>query len=144
MSEQRSPKEMVNILMRNDAFSKWLGIYDIEVATGWTKFKYKITPEMMNGLGTVHGGILFSAADSALAFASNGHDNLSVALEVSISYTKAAFLDDILTVEATEVYSGRKTGVYDIRTTNESGDLVCLFKGTIYKTGKRINLSEEL
>ncbi|MBX9449992.1 MAG: PaaI family thioesterase [Taibaiella sp.] len=140
MSRQRTPQEMLELLMQKDVFSRWMGLQHIEVDKGYTRFTYTIIPEMMNGLGTVHGGVLFSAADSALAFASNSHDDLSVALEVSISYTRAARLGDVLTVEAKEIYSGRRTGVYDIRTYNQDNELVCAFKGTVYKTGKRINL----
>lgn len=140
MTEKRTAEEMLDLLVKNDAFSSWMGLKNIEIKLGYTKFEYTIVPEMINGLGTVHGGILFAAADSALAFAANSHDVLSVALEVAISFTKAARLNDVLTVEAVEVYSGRKTGVYDIRTFNQDGDLVCLFKGTVYKTDKRVGM----
>lgn len=140
MNKQRTPQEMLDILIQNDAFSKWMGLRNIAIEAGYTKFEYTIVPEMINGLGTVHGGVLFAAADSALAFAANSHDVLSVALEVSISFTKAARLHDVLTVEAKEIYSGRKTGVYDIRTHNQKGELVCWFKGTVYKTDKRVGL----
>lgn len=137
-TNQRTPQEILELLLEKDAFSKWLGISDIEVGLGHCSFYYTIKEEMMNGLGTVHGGVLFSAADSALAFASNSVDNLSVALEVSISFTTAVRLNEKLKVTAEQIYSGRKTAVYDIKTWNEKNELVCFFKGTVYKTGKRI------
>lgn len=135
-SSRRTPEEILNRLLEKDAFSEWLGIDDIEVGEGSCKFYYTIKKEMMNGLGTVHGGVLFSAADSALAFAANSYDNLSVALEVSISFTKAVRLGERLKVIAEEVYSGKKTAVYDIRTFNEKEELVCFFKGTVFRTDK--------
>lgn len=138
MTENRTPEQMLDVLLQQDAFSRWLGLTNIQVGLGHCSFEYTITADMLNGLGTVHGGVLFSAADSALAFASNSHDNLSVALEVSISFTQAARLGDVLRVEATETYAGRKTAVYDIKTYNQSGVLICLFKGTVYKTGKKV------
>lgn len=137
-SSRRTPEEILNRLLEKDAFSEWLGIDDIEVGEGSCKFYYTIKKEMMNGLGTVHGGVLFSAADSALAFAANSYDNLSVALEVSISFTKAVRLGERLKVIAEEVYSGKKTAVYDIRTFNEKEELVCFFKGTVFRTDKRL------
>lgn len=137
--EKRTPEQMLDLLMKKDAFSQWLGLENIKVGLGYASFEYRINELMLNGLGTVHGGILFSAADSALAFASNSHDILSVALEVSISFTKAARLGDVLTVEAQEVYSGRKTAVYDIKTFNQEKELICLFKGTVYRTDKKIS-----
>jgi len=135
----RTPKELIEILLEKDAFSKWLGLENIDVSLGHCSFNYTIKPDMMNGLGTVHGGVLFSAADSALAFASNSTDNLSVALEVSISFTKAVRLGEKLRVVADEIYSGKKTAVYDIKTFNESDELICFFKGTVFRTGKRIS-----
>lgn len=135
----RTPKELIEILLEKDAFSKWLGLENIDVSLGHCSFNYTIKPDMMNGLGTVHGGVLFSAADSALAFASNSTDNLSVALEVSISFTKAVRLGEKLRVVADEIYSGKKTAVYDIKTFNENDELICFFKGTVFRTGKRIS-----
>lgn len=139
-NQHRSPEEMLAILMENDAFSKWLGLEDIQVELGRCSFFYTIKEEMINGLGTVHGGVLFSAADSALAFASNSIDNLSVALEVSISFTKAVRINERLKVTAEQIYSGKKTAVFDIKTWNANEELVCFFKGTVYKTGKRIGV----
>lgn len=137
-SNNRTPQEILELMWENDKFSQWLGLENIEVAAGFCKFQYTITAVMMNGFGTVHGGVLFAAADSALAFASNSHDNLSVALEVSISYTKAAKIDDRLTVIAKEIYQGNRTAVYDIKTYNQHGELLCVFKGTVYRTKKQL------
>jgi acyl-CoA thioesterase len=95
---------------------------------------------MLNGFGMVHGGILFSASDSAFAFACNSHGRISVALDVSISFTKSALLDDQLFVEAIELHLGKKTAVYDIRTTNHKGELIALFKGTCYRTSKELDI----
>ena len=86
----------------------------------------------------MHGGVMFSASDSALAFACNSHGRFTVALEVSISFTKPGKLGEVLTVEAKEVHLSNKIGVYDIRTTNERGELICLFKGTAYRTSTEV------
>ena len=77
--------------------------------------------------------------DSAFAYACNSHGRITVALDVSINFTRPAGIGDLLTVEATEVYLGNKTGVYDIRTTNEKGELVALFKGTAYRTSRVVS-----
>jgi acyl-CoA thioesterase len=134
----RSTQDILTLMLERDEFSRWLGLEIDEYRTGYCRLHYRITEVMINGLQTVHGGILFSAADSALAFACNSHGILSVALEVSISFTRAARLGDLLTVEAKEVHLGNKIGVYDIRTTNEQGELVALFKGTAYRTSKML------
>ena len=93
---------------------------------------------MLNGFGTIHGGALFAAADSAFAFACNSHGRLAVALDVSITFTRSAAVGEILSVEAKEVHLGNKTSVYEVKTTNEKGDLIALFKGTAYRTSKEI------
>ena len=93
---------------------------------------------MLNGFEKIHGGVLFSAADSAFAFACNSHGIITVALDVSITYTRPCVEGDVLVVEAKEIHLGNKTGLYDIRTTNAKGELVCMFKGTAYRTGKKV------
>ncbi len=133
-----TPEQAKDALMKNDSFSKWLDINIEKVDAGYSKLTYTIRPEMLNGFGSVHGGILFAASDSALGFACNSHGILSVALEVSISYTRPAFEGQVLTVEAQEINLGKTTGLYDIKTYNADGKLVCVFKGTVYRTGKPI------
>jgi acyl-CoA thioesterase len=131
-------------MMKNDRFSRWLGLEVDECATGYCKLHYRITEDMINGFHTVHGGILFSAADSAFAFACNSHGILAVALDVSISFTRPARAGDLLTVEARELYVGNKTGLYEVRTTNAEGELIALFKGTSYRTSKAWGVSDGL
>ena len=97
-----------------------------------------IRKEMVNGFGIVHGGIPFSLADSAFAFACNNRNNLSVALDVTITFTKAVNVGDILTAEAEEIHNGRSTGVYLIHVINQKNEQVALFKGTCFRTGKNL------
>jgi acyl-CoA thioesterase len=125
-------------MMAKDAFSAWMGLKIDAVGKGYCRLHYEITPEMLNGFDIVHGGIIFSAADSAFAFACNSHGRLSVALDVTISFTKSAKVGDKLFVEAKEMYLGHKTSIYDVKTTNEQGELVAFFKGTAYRTSKDI------
>jgi acyl-CoA thioesterase len=132
------PHEILALMLQRDRFSQWLGLEIDEYSTGYCRLRYRITDSMLNGFHTVHGGILFSAADSALAFACNSHGVVTVALDANISFTRPARSGDLLTVEAREVHLGNKIGVYDIRTTNEQGELVALFKGTAYRTSKKI------
>ena len=94
---------------------------------------------MLNGFENIHGGILFSASDSALAFACNSYGIITVALDATISFTRPAKVGDLLTVEAIEVFVGNKISIYDIRTTNEAGELVALFKGTAYRTSTDVS-----
>ena len=129
-------KQVVDHMMDHDAFSQWMGIEVIDVKEGYSKIQMIIRKEMANGFGIVHGGIPFSLADSAFAFACNNRNNLSVALDVTITFTKAVNIGDVLIAEAKEVHNGRSTGVYLITVTNQNNEQVALFKGTCFRTGK--------
>lgn len=121
-----------------DEFSRWLGLEIDVIEKGYCKLHYTVKREMLNGFGNIHGGILFSASDSAFAFAGNSHGIITVALDVSITFTQPAKEGEVLQVEAKELHLGNKTGLYDIRTTNAEGKLVAIFKGTAYRTGKAV------
>lgn len=134
-----TPKEIIDIMTARDEFSRWLGLEIDLIDTGYCKLHYTVKREMLNGFGHVHGGILFSASDSAFAFAGNSHGIVSVALDVSITFTHPANEGDVLTVEAKELHLGHKTGLYQIHTTNSEGKLIAAFKGTAYRTKKAVS-----
>ena len=131
-------ESVVSHMMQNDYFSQWMGVEVLEVREGYSRIKMTIRKEMVNGFGIVHGGLPFSLADSAFAFACNNRNNLSVALDVTITFTKAVNVGDELTAEAKEVHNGRSTGVYLITVTNQKNEHVALFKGTCFRTGKTL------
>ena len=123
-------------MLAQDAFSQWLGIELLEIREGYSRIQMTVRKEMVNGFGIAHGGIAFSLADSAFAFACNNRNNLSVALDTNISFTRAVQIGDILTAEAIEIHNGRSTGVYSISLFNQQNEQVALFKGTCFRTGK--------
>lgn len=125
-------------MMENDLFSQWLGIEVIDVKEGYSKIKMTVREEMINGFGIVHGGIAFSLSDSAFAFACNNRNVLSVALDTSINFLKPVAPGDVLTAEAKELHNGKSTGLYHISISNQKGHLVALFKGTCYRTNKKL------
>lgn len=132
-----TPKEIVNTMMAKDYFSQWLGIEVLEVGEGTSKLQMKVRKEMLNGFGIAHGGITYSLADSALAFASNSHGQKAVSVETSISHTKSLVENDILIAEAIEEHCSNKIAVYTIKVIKqEDNTTVALFKGTVYRTSK--------
>ena len=133
-----NPTDVVNHMLKTDAFSNWLGIEVIEIKEGYSKIQMLVRAEMLNGLGIVHGGIAFSFADSAFAFACNNRNNLSVALDTSINFIKAVHIGDTLIAEAIEMHNGKSTGIYHITITNQNQQTVALFKGTCFRTGKLV------
>ena len=130
--------KVVEHVMRNDLFSQWLGIEILEIKEGYSKIKMTVRPEMMNGLGIVHGGIAFSLADSCFAFACNNRNILSVALDTSINFIKPVHPGDTLTAEAKELHNGKSTGLYHITISNQNSHAVALFKGTCFRTNKTL------
>ncbi|MDQ3682964.1 MAG: hydroxyphenylacetyl-CoA thioesterase PaaI [Bacteroidota bacterium] len=129
---------VVSHMMKHDLFSQWLGIEVLEIREGYSKIKMTLRDEMINGFGVIHGGIAFSLADSCFAFACNNRNNLSMALDTSITFTKATKPNDVLTAEAKEIHNGKSTGLYIITITNQNGEQVALFKGTCFRTGKTL------
>lgn len=138
MSNLKTPQAVVDHMMKHDLFSQWLGISVMEVREGYSKITMTVRPEMINGFGIVHGGVAFSLADSAFAFACNNRNDLSVALDTSINFLKPVAVGDTLIAEATEVHNGKSTGLYDILIINQHGALVAKFKGLCYRTGKEL------
>lgn len=127
---------IVSKMMTEDRFSQWLGIEVVASGKGHCTLKMKIRGEMVNGFGIAHGGIAFSFADSALAFASNAYGRLSVALECSISFAVAVNVNDELICEARELSLTNKTGTYHIEISNQKNEKVAFFKGTVYRTSR--------
>ncbi len=129
-------KKVVAKMFDNGPFTKWLGIDVIKIEPGFCILKMKVRKEMLNGFGIAHGGITFSLADSALAFASNSHGRMAVSVETSISHTEKLYEGDEITATTEEMSLSNKIGVYHISIKNQRDEIVALFKGTVYRSGK--------
>lgn len=127
---------VVEKMMSSDWFSQWLGITIINCFEGKCKLRMQVRHEMLNGFGIAHGGITYSLADSALAFASNSHGRKAVSIETSISHLVSLKEGDVLIAEAEEISLKEKIAVYNIEIKKEEGEVVALFKGTVYRTSK--------
>jgi len=134
----KTPQQVAHAMLAKDKFTEWMGLQVDEVGAGYCRLHYTVREDMLNGFAVIHGGVLFAAADSAFAFACNSHGRLTLALDASITFTRAAKAGDTLTVTAKELYCGNRTGLYEVRTTNAEQELVALFKGTAYRTSKTV------
>lgn len=133
MKKNLLPERIVATMMGNDPFSQWLEIAVESVAEGNCTLKMAVRKEMANGFGIAHGGIAFSLADSALAFASNSRNRKSLVIETSLSFTSPVLAGDLLQAKATEINLTKRTGVYQVEVTNQNGLLVALFKGVVVR-----------
>lgn len=112
-----------------DSASKMLDI-EIDIpAPGQAVATMRVRADMVNGFDVCHGGIIFSLADTAFAFACNAYNRLSVAASANIEFLKPVMRDDVLTARATEEHCGRQSGVYSVSIANQHGERVALFRG---------------
>lgn len=133
---EKANKIIHQMMYENDAFSKWMNLQIINIGVGSCTLGLKLRSEMTNGFNISHGGITYSLADSALAFASNSHGIKAVSIETSISHTKQVYVGDLITAVAIEKTLSTKFGIYEVTLTNQKNEVVALFKGTVYRTGK--------
>jgi acyl-CoA thioesterase len=128
---------IVSRMYQGDAFSQWLGIEVVHVEPGKAVLSMTVREEMTNGFGIAHGGICYSLADSALAFASNGHGRQALSIDTSIQHLAPVNPGDTLRAEAVEEHQSNRLGHYRVRITcNQNEALVALFKGIVYRTDK--------
>ena len=123
-------------MMARDAFSQWLGIQVLVTKPDESVVRMTIRPEMVNGFGVAHGGIAYSLADSALAFAANTNGNVTVAIDNAITYPAAVNVGDVLTATCTKDSTTKRLGFYRVTVVNQDGKVVATFKGTVYRTEK--------
>jgi acyl-CoA thioesterase len=136
MNRKKLAEKVFHKMFDNDPFSKWLAIECLEIDSGHCVLKMIVRGEMMNGFAIAHGGIAYSLADSALAFASNSHGIKSVSIETSVSHTEPLKEGDIIIATAEEINLSNKIGIYHVTVVNQHQKKVALFKGTVYRTGK--------
>jgi acyl-CoA thioesterase len=131
---QELAERVVSGMLAKDAFSQWLGIEALEIAPRRSTCRLTVRNEMVNGFGVAHGGIAYSLADTALAFACNTRGTINVAIENAISYPAPVNVGDILTAVATMDAETSRLSFYRIVVTNQHDSLVATFRGTTYDT----------
>ena len=129
---------VIEDMVSKDQFSKWLGIEHLELEPGYCKLKMTIRKEMCNGYDIAHGGITYSLADSALAFASNSRGRKALSIETSISHIKSLVAGEVIIATAREKSLSYKIGIYEVIIENAAGEMVALFKGTVYRKSEEI------
>jgi acyl-CoA thioesterase len=128
--------DMISFFQK-DKFARYNGIELLEAADGHARTSMAITENHLNGLGIVHGGAIFTLADFTFAAASNSRGNIAVAINVSISFMKSA-TSGMLYAEAKEIAINPKLGTYTIDVTNETGELIAIFQGMVYRKKEKI------
>jgi acyl-CoA thioesterase len=122
-------RSVVQSLYLADLASQSLGIEIIDVARGRVQIAMTVRPDMVNGYGMCHGGIVFAFADSAFAFACNSYGDPMVAAGASIEFLAPTPSGERLTATATEVARSARHGIYDVTVTAASGAVLAHFRG---------------
>jgi acyl-CoA thioesterase len=129
-------KRIVDAMHNNDPMSLWLGIERITDGPGISVLRMRVRKEMLNGFSIAHGGIAYSLADSALAFAANSHGIQAVSIETAISHVAPAKEGDVLSTFVEEKSLTQRTALYHVTVFNQEQRVVAYFKGTVFRTGK--------
>ncbi len=122
-------------MFERDPASQALGMLLTEIRPGFARMTMPVRQDMLNGHQTCHGGYIFMLADSAFAFACNSHNLATVGAGCSIEYLAPGRLGDLLSAEAQEHALAGKTGVYDVKVSNQDGRLVALLRGKSHRIG---------
>jgi acyl-CoA thioesterase len=130
-------------MFENDKASRGLGMTLDQVGVGHATMSMRVRADMLNGLGTCHGGFIFTLADSTFAFACNSRNLVTVAAGAHIEFLRPAHENDVLTASAQEIALAGRSGVYDIIVANQHGDTVATFRGKSAQIkGEIVNSSE--
>ncbi len=123
----------------HEPFARKLGITLAHLDLGHSIVKMVYNPEKMDNIyKKAHGGALFALIDEAFETAAQTHGTIAVALNVNVTYVSVAQPGDQLTAVAKEIVSTRKTATYDIRVTNQAGNLIATCQALAYNTGKPV------
>jgi acyl-CoA thioesterase len=117
-----------------DRAAQALGIAVEAIEPGAAVCRMLVREDMVQGHATCHGGIVFTLADTAFAYACNAYNRVTVALGAEITFVAPARAGEVLVATARERSRAGRTGVYDVEVTNGAGRLVALFRGTSYET----------
>jgi acyl-CoA thioesterase len=138
MTELELAERCGETLRKDDKASHALGIETEVTGVGAANARMTIRDDMVNGLNACHGGLIFTLADTAFAFACNTYNNQSFAASAQIEFLRPAKPGDELLAIAGEDYRGRRSAYYTVRVQNQREETVALFRGRSVASGNAI------
>lgn len=133
MNPQATADHVAVAMMREDRACQALGIAVASIAPGRAVMTMTVRPDMLNGFGICHGGLIATLADSAFAYACNAYNELTVASGLSVDFLAPGREGDQLSAAAEEVSLAGRTGVYDVTVTNQRGERIAVFRGRSHR-----------
>ena len=138
MTPQERAEKSARALWADDKASAWLGLELTEIGEGTAVLRLTVQVHHCNGHGICHGGFTFTLADSAFAFACNSRNQRTVAQHNQISYVAPARQGDVLTARAREISLTGRSGIYDVRVTNQDNAVIAEFRGACRAIGGQL------
>lgn len=133
-----APEATARALHARDPSADAFGIRLVDVAAGRAVVEMTVAPWMGNGLDTCHGGVVFTLADSAMAFASNSHGEVALAIAASIDLLAPVPVGAVVRATATEVEARGRTAIHDVVVELDDGSVVALFRGRTRRVGRPV------
>lgn len=122
-------REASKRMYATDHAARTLGIHIVDIGAGWSKLRMTVRENLVNGHNIGHGGLTFTLADTAMAYASSSHNQRTVAHTTQITFMAPTYAGDVLTATATETAVRGRSGIYDVRVENQKGETVAVFRG---------------
>jgi len=138
MTPKERAEKAAAIMWENDPASPWIGLRLDTIDEGRSKMSLVVQDHHVNGHDICHGGIIFTLADSAFAFACNSRNQMTVAAGARIDFIKSAKEGDVLTASARVVHQGKRTGVYDAQVVNQAQEVIAEFRGNSTTIGGQL------
>lgn len=129
ISDQERAKRCADVMWARDDASQQTGMVLETITPGKASFSLKVEARHTNGHDICHGGVIFTLADTAFAFACNSYNQSTVAQHNAITYSNPAFIDDVLMAQAIEIERAGRSGIYDVKVTNQENKTIALFRG---------------
>ncbi len=134
MTRDELAAKCADVMWSTDKASQGLGMTIKSMGEGRSELSMTVLDSMVNGHNICHGGFIFTLADSAFAFACNSQNQIAVAASGAIDFLRPASLGDVLTANAEVVHQGKRSGIYDIKVTNQHGKLMATMRGRSART----------
>ncbi len=131
--------EKINELAQEEGrFINLVGLEILELSLGHAKGAIHVERKHSNPMGAVHGGCIYTMADTIAGLAANTHGEYVVTTSSSVNFLAPAINTTVITVEADEVRHGRKLSVYDVKVLNDNDEVIAIGTFQFYSAGKPI------
>lgn len=131
-------EELINVRNEKNNFAKENGIYTTEISEGYAKAEIELVDKHQNYIGSVHGGCIFTLADTVAGAAASSHGDYMTTISGSINYLSPAMNTNKLIAEAREIKKGKKICVYDVDIMNDTNEVLAKGSFSYFNLGKKI------